>query len=72
MHANKREEVKRVWCGDIVAAVGLRNVTTGDTICEPSAPIVLESMDFPEPVLSVSIEPKTKADQEKLVWRSRS
>jgi len=66
MHANKREEVKRVWCGDIVAAVGLRNVTTGDTICEPSAPIVLESMDFPEPVLSVSIEPKTKADQEKL------
>lgn len=66
MHANKREEVKRVWCGDIVAAVGLRNVTTGDTICEPSAPIILESMDFPEPVLSVSIEPKTKADQEKL------
>ncbi len=66
MHANKREEVKRVWCGDIVAAVGLRNATTGDTICEPSAPIVLESMDFPEPVLSVSIEPKTKADQEKL------
>ena len=66
MHANKREEVKHVSCGDIAAAVGLRNVTTGDTICEPSAPIVLESMDFPEPVLSVSIEPKTKADQEKL------
>ena len=66
MHANKREEVKGVWCGDIVAAVGLRNVTTGDTICDPSAPIVLESMDFPEPVLAVSIEPKTKADQEKL------
>ncbi len=66
MHANKREEIKRVWCGDIAAAVGLRNVTTGDTICDPGAPIVLESMDFPEPVLAVSIEPKTKADQEKL------
>ncbi len=66
MHANKREEIKRIWCGDIAAAVGLRNVTTGDTICDPSAPIVLESMDFPAPVLSVSIEPKTKADQEKL------
>ncbi len=66
MHANKREEIKRVWCGDIAAAVGLRNVTTGDTICDPAAPIVLESMDFPEPVLSVSIEPRTKADQEKL------
>ncbi len=66
MHANKREEIKRVWCGDIAAAVGLRNVTTGDTICDPRAAIVLEAMDFPEPVLSVSIEPKTKADQEKL------
>ena len=66
MHANKREEIKRVWCGDIAAVVGLRNVTTGDTICDPKAAIVLESMDFPEPVLSVSIEPKTKADQEKL------
>ena len=66
MHANKREEMKRVWCGDIAAAVGLRNVTTGDTICDPREAIVLESMDFPEPVLSVSIEPKTKADQEKL------
>ena len=66
MHANKREEIKRVWCGDIAAVVGLKNVTTGDTICDPRAAIVLESMDFPEPVLSVSIEPKTKADQEKL------
>ncbi len=66
MHANKREEIKRVWCGDIVAVVGLKNVTTGDTICDPRAAIVLESMDFPAPVLSVSIEPKTKADQEKL------
>ncbi len=66
MHANKREEIKRVWCGDIAAVVGLKKVTTGDTICDPRAAIVLESMDFPEPVLSVSIEPKTKADQEKL------
>ena len=66
MHANKREEIKRVWCGDIAAVVGLKNVTTGDTICDPRAAIVLESMDFPEPVLSVAIEPKTKADQEKL------
>ena len=66
MHANKREEIKRVWCGDIAAVVGLKSVTTGDTICDPRAAIVLESMDFPEPVLSVSIEPKTKADQEKL------
>ncbi|MFQ5528684.1 MAG: elongation factor G, partial [Thermoanaerobaculia bacterium] len=66
MHANKREEVSEVWAGDIVAAVGLKNVKTGDTICDPKAEVVLESMTFPEPVISVSIEPKTKADQEKL------
>jgi elongation factor G len=66
MHANKREEIKEVWAGDIAAAVGLRGVTTGDTICDPAHPIVLESMSFPEPVIAVSIEPKTKADQEKL------
>ncbi len=66
MHANKREEIKEVRAGDIAAAVGLKNVTTGETICSPEAPIVLESMSFPEPVISVSIEPKTKADQEKL------
>src|SRR6202165_3798551 len=66
MHANKREEISEVWAGDIAAAVGLRNVTTGDTICDPKAPVVLESMSFPEPVISVSIEPKTKSDQEKL------
>jgi elongation factor G len=66
MHANKREEIDEVWAGDIAAAVGLRNVTTGDTICDEKAPVVLESMSFPEPVLAVSIEPKTKADQEKL------
>ncbi len=66
MHANKREEISEVWAGDIAAAVGLKNVTTGDTICDPKAPIALESMSFPEPVIAVSIEPKTKADQEKL------
>jgi elongation factor G len=66
MHANKREEISEVLAGDIAAAVGLRSVTTGDTICDPSHPIVLEAMSFPEPVISVSIEPKTKVDQEKL------
>jgi elongation factor G len=66
MHANKREEIKEVYAGDIAAAVGLRSVSTGDTICDEKKPVVLESMDFPEPVISLSIEPKTKADQEKL------
>jgi elongation factor G len=66
MHANKREEIKEVWAGDIGAAVGLRSVTTGDTICDKDEPIVLETMSFPEPVIAVAIEPKTKADQEKM------
>lgn len=66
MHANKREEVDEVYAGDIAAAVGLKTVTTGDTICVKNHPIVLESMEFPQPVISVAIEPKTKADQEKL------
>jgi elongation factor G len=66
MHANKREEIKEVYAGDIAAAVGLRSVTTGDTICDEKHPIVLESMVFPEPVISLAIEPRTKADQEKL------
>jgi elongation factor G len=66
MHANKREEIKEVYAGDIAAAVGLRTVSTGDTICDEKKPIVLESMSFPEPVISLAIEPKTKADQEKL------
>ncbi len=66
MHANKKEEIKEVYAGDIAAAVGLRNTVTGDTLCDDSNPIVLESMEFPEPVISVAIEPKTKADQEKL------
>ena len=66
MHANKREDIKAVYAGDIAAAVGLRNVHTGDTIAEPDQPVVLEAMQFPEPVIAVVIEPKTKADQEKL------
>jgi elongation factor G len=66
MHANKREEIKEVFAGDIVALVGLRSVATGDTICSPKRPIVLEAMQFPEPVIDVAIEPKTKADQDKL------
>jgi elongation factor G len=66
MHANKREEIKEVYAGDIAAAVGLRNVTTGDTICDPGKPVVLESINFPAPVISLAVEPKTKADQEKL------
>lgn len=66
MHANKREDVKIVYAGDIVAAIGLKNTITGDTLCDENKPIVLESMNFPEPVISVAIEPKTKGDQEKL------
>jgi elongation factor G len=66
MHANKREEISEVWAGDIAAAVGLKNVSTGDTICDPKHPILLEAMSFPEPVIKLSIEPKTKVDQEKL------
>ncbi len=66
MHANRREEISEVGCGQIVAAVGLKNTFTGDTLCEPSKPIILESIKFPEPVISVAIEPKTKADQDKL------
>ncbi len=66
MHANKREEIKEVWAGDIAAVVGLRSAQTGDTICDEKSPIVLEPMDFPEPVIKLAIEPKTKVDQEKL------
>ncbi len=66
MHANKREEIKEVKAGDIVAAVGLKSTLTGDTLCDKENPIILEAMEFPEPVISVAIEPKTKADQEKL------
>jgi elongation factor G len=66
MHANHREEIKEVFSGDIAAAVGLRNVSTGDTLCLENNPIQLESLDFPEPVISQAVEPKTKADQDKL------
>lgn len=66
MHANQREEIKEVRAGDIAAAVGLKDVTTGDTLCEIGAPITLERMEFPEPVIHVAVEPKTKADQEKM------
>ena len=66
MHANKRDELEEVFAGDIAAAIGLKDVRTGDTLCDPNHPIVLESMTFPEPVISVAIEPKTKADQDKL------
>lgn len=66
MHANKREEIKTSYTGDIEAAVGLKQTTTGDTLCDPDHPVVLESMEFPDPVIEVAIEPKTKAGQEKM------
>ncbi|HEU5401439.1 MAG TPA: elongation factor G [Terriglobales bacterium] len=66
MHANKREEISEIYAGDICACVGLRNVTTGDTICNEDHPITLESIEFPAPVISVAVEPKTKSDQEKM------
>ncbi|MEB3328001.1 MAG: elongation factor G [Candidatus Sericytochromatia bacterium] len=66
MHANSRQEIDQIFCGDIAAGVGLKVTTTGDTLCDEKSPIVLEAMDFPEPVIHVAIEPKTKADQDKL------
>jgi len=66
MHANDREDIKEAYAGDIVALVGLKDTTTGDTLCAPNAPIILERMEFPEPVIEVAVEPKTKADQEKM------
>jgi elongation factor G len=66
MHANKREEIKEVYAGDIAAAVGLKTATTGDTLCDEDHPIVLESIDFPDPMISIAIEPKSKTNQEKL------
>lgn len=66
MHANQREEIKEVRAGDIAALIGMKDVTTGETLCDPDKPIILERMDFPEPVISVAVEPKTKADQEKM------
>jgi elongation factor G len=72
MHANQREEIKEVRAGDIAALIGMKDVTTGETLCNADKPIILERMDFPEPVISVAVEPKTKADQEKWVslWAS--
>jgi elongation factor G len=66
MHANNREEIKTASAGDIVALVGLKNTTTGDTLCDPDKPIILERMEFPEPVIEIAVEPKSKADQEKM------
>jgi len=66
MHANNREEIKEAFAGDIVALVGMKDTTTGDTLCDPLKPIILERMEFPEPVIEIAVEPKTKADQEKM------
>ena len=66
MHANHRQDIETVYAGDIAAAVGLKNTTTGDTLCDPKHPVILESMEFPEPVINLAIEPKTKAGQEKM------
>jgi elongation factor G len=66
MHANSREDIDEAFAGDIVALAGLKDVTTGDTLCDPLKPIILERMEFPEPVIQIAIEPKTKADQEKM------
>jgi elongation factor G len=66
MHANKREEIKEVYSGDIAAAIGMKNVITGDTVCDPGQPVLLEAIQFPAPVISLAVEPKTKGDQEKM------
>ena len=66
MHSNSRDEIKEVMAGDIAAAIGLKDVTTGETLCDPANIVTLEKMDFPEPVISVAVEPKSKADQEKM------
>ena len=66
MHANHREEISEVFSGEIAAAVGLKDTTTGDTLCDEKNHVILESMEFPEPVISVAIEPKSKADQDKM------
>ena len=66
MHANNREDIKEAYAGDIVALAGLKEARTGDTLCDPQKPVILEKMEFPEPVIEIAIEPKSKADQEKL------
>ena len=72
MHANTRKEIDMVYAGDIAAAVGLKDTTTGDTLCDEKNPVILESMEFPEPVISVAVEPKTKADPRKNGYSSCS
>ena len=66
MHANNREDIKEAYAGDIVALAGLKEARTGDTLCDPQKPVILEKMEFPDPVIEIAIEPKSKADQEKL------
>ena len=66
MHANSREDIKEAYAGDIVALAGLKYTTTGETLCDPNNPVILERMEFPDPVIEVAVEPKTKADQEKM------
>ena len=66
MHANSREEIKEAFAGDIVALAGLKNVTTGDTLSDAAHPVILERMEFPDPVIEVAVEPKTAGDQEKM------
>ncbi|TGY87135.1 elongation factor G, partial [Marinicauda pacifica] len=66
MHSKSREDIKEAFAGDIVAIAGLKDTTTGDTLCDPAKPVILERMEFPEPVIELAIEPKSKADQEKL------
>ena len=68
MHANTRNEIAEVYAGDIAAAVGLKDTTTGDTLCDEKNEVILESMEFPEPVIQLSVEPKSKADQDKNVY----
>ncbi len=66
MHANNREDIKEAFAGDIVALAGLKDTRTGDTLCDPTKAVILEKMEFPEPVIEIAVEPKSKADQEKL------
>lgn len=68
MHANHREEIKEANAGDIIALVGLKETTTGETLCAENSPVILEKMEFPDPVIEVAVEPKTKADVEKWDW----
>ena len=68
MHSNNREEIDEAYAGDIIALAGLKDTTTGDTICDAGKPVVLETMTFPDPVIEIAVEPKTKNDQENVSW----